>query len=82
MGGVPASVGPVVEDEHHLLVVPPRLGRVSDDQGRVETGVELHADVGMEPVRPRVRDDEVVVERRARIGGTLGEIGHAVHVVA
>lgn len=76
------SVGPIIEDEHDILVVLPGLSRVGDDQGRVETGVELHADVRMEPVRPRVGDDEVVVERRARSGGTLGEIGYAVHVVA
>ena len=74
-------VGPVVQDRHPFMVVSTRLGRVVNDQLRVQAAIDLDATVRVEEVGARVRSEELVDEAGGRCDGFLGEAGDAVGAV-
>lgn len=76
------SVEPVVEHDDQFGVVVPAVLRVLHDQRRVEAAVELYTRVRVEPVRSGVWRGELVGEGTAGQDLALGEVRHAVHVVA
>jgi hypothetical protein len=80
--GAAAAVQPVVQHDDQLGVVVIAVLRVLDDERGVQAGVQLRADVRVEPVRAGVGHRELVAEPAARLDLGLGEVRDAVHVVA
>ena len=82
VGCLADAVGPVVEDDHGLAVIAPRLGRVLHDQHPVQAPIQLHPSVRVEEVGPGIGDDELIQVPAAGRDRPLGEPGNAVHVIA
>jgi hypothetical protein len=75
-------VGPVVQHQHRLAVIPPWLVGVLHHQRPVQAAVALDADVGMVEVGAGVWRRELVDEALAWFDRRLGDLGNPIHRVA